>query len=438
MRNSHNTDVDLSFYNDRVKEVMDAATMAEPFTYVPIKAGHMELVTGNALVFGKITEGYDIINPVVNADVSFEDVSGEGIRIDLAVIFFQVGPDEIEYEATFWDPFMVYNYNDQVRIGSIFWRCRVSFSQGEEPSTNPTSWQLLAPSQIISRRRIHGVVIITIPELIYVGSTYYVSITNANEHLGPLTASYLAQPGDTTEEVKDGLRLSLIANGVDPTDIQWPSPNGLLYLFPDRNEAFQNTPTYQAGTVEDVYSEFTTLSAFIFIDNTAKFPILKCGAMHGFGKVYKDRSGRQCSVMKTDDMSVYIPFYTESDENDLGYVPRVVFRVYHKPPEWAETYEIVYFGNLTMDYFVQIRASDINQIAADRFSLNVADTFERTTLANARWRIAPYEWHTGDRIRLIGTVNVGTGVVTKYAEFYDYEIEGTGNEVGDTPLGDWL
>jgi len=44
MIGSHNSDTDRAFYNDRVKEIIAADIIAEPFTFVPIKAGHMELV----------------------------------------------------------------------------------------------------------------------------------------------------------------------------------------------------------------------------------------------------------------------------------------------------------------------------------------------------------------------------------------------------------
>ena len=67
---SHDTDYNLSFYNDKVREIMDSSLVAEPFTYVPIVAGHMELVSGNALVFGKITEGYDVVEVSVSTELT--------------------------------------------------------------------------------------------------------------------------------------------------------------------------------------------------------------------------------------------------------------------------------------------------------------------------------------------------------------------------------
>ena len=85
---AHNSDINVSFYNDRVKEIVDAGIVAEPFTYVPITAGHMELVGGNALVFGKIKEGYDVIDIAVETEITYEDIS-----LDEPLVTFSVYHD---------------------------------------------------------------------------------------------------------------------------------------------------------------------------------------------------------------------------------------------------------------------------------------------------------------------------------------------------------
>lgn len=393
MKSAHNTDIDLSFYNDRVKEVMDATTMAEPFTYIPITAGHMELVGGNALVFGKIKEGYDIINPSIKVEISYEDVSSGIPRIGLDVSFVQT---YIDIET-----------REMPGYTAIF-------------------------------RILTGVVVISIPTTIYIGSTYYIDVTNASELLGPLTASYTAIAGNTYVEVIAGLKASLIAQGVNAADIEVGADPTKIYLFERDNIEYQESPYFESGDVNDYYSRFTIRAYILTLGYTIKFPILKCGATHGFGIVYKDRSGRQCSVVKTDDMDVYIPFYAEETLNLLDTIAKLKFKIYHQPPSWAETYEIVYYGNLSMDLFVQIRADDITSLGNDRFSLNIQNTFEYNWLQNARWKVPTWTWQAGDRIRLIGTVNVGTGVITKYTTLYDYEIEETGSQDGSTISGDWL
>ncbi len=85
MIGAHNTDYVTNFYNDRVKEIMPAKDMQEPFTFVPIRAGHMELVGGNAVVFGKITEGYYEITPILGTNLEFRTVSGVGATYNITI-----------------------------------------------------------------------------------------------------------------------------------------------------------------------------------------------------------------------------------------------------------------------------------------------------------------------------------------------------------------
>lgn len=396
MIGSHNSDISLAFYNDRVKEIVDAGLIAEPFTYVPIKAGHMELVGGNALIFGKITEGYDVIIPSVWTEINYTDVALVNTRINLSLSYVQAGFPVITFLNDF--PWMI--------------------------------------------RTISGVVVIQIPKIIYVGAYYTITVENIAEGIGSMTAFYEAQPGDTHVDVKTGLELDLNNKGfeVEVGPSAWE-----IYLY-GRSHSYRMNPHYEVGTINTVYKDFTFEAYILALGFTIKYPHLKCGATHGFGIVYKDRAGRTCSVMKTDDMSIYIPFYTEEVDNLLSSIINLTFKIYHKPPVdkdgicWAKTYEIVYYGNISMDYFVQIRADDITALAygADRFSLNVNLTYEHTRQENNRWRVSPYVWENGDRIRLIGYIDAGTGVITKYSTLYDYEIEETGTQDGATIGGEWL
>jgi len=123
----------------------------------------------------------------------------------------------------------------------------------------------------------------------------------------------------------------------------------------------------------------------------------------------------------------------------------LVFKIYHAPPVdkdgvcWAETYEIVSYGNISMDFFLQVRAHNIVSLENDRFAISINDTITNIQTENERWKVPNYSWEDGDRIRLIGYIDPTTGVLTLFTTLYDYEIE----EIGYTdPLGtshaDWL
>jgi hypothetical protein len=437
MKGSHNSDIDLTFYNDKVKEVMDASIMAEPFTYIPIKAGHMELIGGNAIVFGKITEGEDIINPEVSTEISYESVSIVNSRIDLTIGFQQTNIVTDFPGTSPYNPAITYNAGDVVYTGifNAFYRSAVNSNLGNSLG-NSQYWTPLAPNQVTSFRTIYGLVLIVIPMIIYVDAYYYISVVNLNDHITYRLAQYQANAGDTIADVKAGLMASLAANGFDTAVVPYPNT---IAIYP-WHKTFQSTPVYQAGSINDVYSNFTFSAYILLLGNTIKYPDLKCGASHGFGIVYKDRAGRQCSVMKTDQMTVYIPFYAEDVNNLLESIVKLKFKIRHKPPVWAETYEIVYFGDNTLDYELQLRESDVAKLpfGTHRYSLNINQTLEWTWQQNNRWKVAPYEWVTGDRLRLIGTINESNGVITKYDVLYDYEIEQTGTRYGDVIGGDWL
>lgn len=451
MIGSHNSDIDLTFYNDKVKEVIDAGIMAEPFTYVPIKAGHMELVGGNAVVFGKITEGYDVIAPSVETEMEFQPITYYGGAIgdeflapkdNLSVkkLLFQY-ITIVHYPDTYLHT-LEYHVGDFVRYSGYVYKCKATTVANlpNVPLYDNPYWVLVFWNAVASYRRTSGVVVIHLPSIVYVDSYYYITVANAEEGITSLTAYYEAQETDTIADVKAGIEAALLTAGVSPGDVETGSGEGTIYLY-KRVRYYEQSPNYKEGDVNTVYKDFTFDAYISTLGYTNKYPQLKCGATHGFGIVYKDGAGRTCSVTKTDAMSVYIPFYTEDEDNIFESIIKLVFKIFHTPPIWAETYEIVYFGNLTMDYFLQLRADNITVIPlsnGNRFALNIQDTLEWTWNKNNRWKVDAYTWLPGDRMRLMGTIDDVSGIVTRFDTLYDYEIEETANQSDDVINGEWL
>jgi hypothetical protein len=397
----HNLSVGLAFYNDRVKEIIAADIIAEPFTFVPIIAGHMELVGGNALVFGKITEGYDIIALDVDVEIAYKDVGSVTPEIYLTVTPRQTG--------------QVINVNPG---GPIY-----------------------------ESRTITAVLVITLPSKVYIGSTYFVNVVR--EDMGTdLSVTYVAQAGDTLADVKAALEYEM---GIEGISVASGSAADEIYI--EESNATFSTDPWEEGDETTIFQNYDVkayISAFGF---ATKHPILKCGAKHQFGIVYKDRGGRTCSVIKNDSLAVYLPFYAEELDNKVSTEIALTFKINHKPPAWAESYEIVYFGNVSMDYWLQIRADNITLIPTsngNRFSLNIQNTLEWTWNQNNRWKVPAYVWQAGDRLRLIGTVSDVDGAVSELysgvaigddfaTSPYDYEIEATGTQYNEEAIGgDWL
>lgn len=442
MISAHDTDIDYTFYNDRVKEIIPDADVQEPFTYVPIVAGHMELVGGNALVFGNITEGYDIINPKVSVAISYEDISGELPRGNLKVDLLQVGTEPIAYTgASLWNAGTTYTAESGIIVyvgtPTLFYQC-IQTNSGITPGTNFMYWQSVPAWSVTSVRYVTAQIVITLPLEVNEGDFYYITIKNTNRGFN-FTAEYEVLAGNTYADVKTGLQNDMLAKGLVAADIEVGTEPNKIYLF-QTAKTFLNSPTKEVTDLLKVFLDYNPLPfAFYLAEGNVKLhPALKVGASHGFGIVYKDRSGRTCSVMKTDDLTVYIPFYSDETDSDLDTLVTLTFVVSHDPPDWAHTFEIVYFGNLSMDYFLQIRADNITTLGADRYAVNIQQTLTDTWNNNNRWRVGAYEWQAGDRMRLVGTINESTGVVTKFGTLYDYEIEETGTQHGEDIDGDWL
>jgi hypothetical protein len=252
-----------------------------------------------------------------------------------------------------------------------------------------------------------------------------------------MSASYVANHGDTLADVKAGLSAAMTTAGMP---VVAGSPDNQIYIY-EMTETICINPSYQEIDLVVMYG-YIIVSAYIssYGFNT-KVAQLKCGATHGYAIVYKDRAGRQCSVVKTDLLNVNIPFYSETKGPKLEEKVTLTFKIYHKPPTWAETYEIVYYGNISMDYFMQIRADNIYGLGNNRYSVNITDTFEWTQNKNNRWKVPAYAWEEGDRMRLVGTINESTGYGEAIGSgfVYDYEIEATGTQYDEEAVGgDWL
>lgn len=387
----HNVDIDVKFYNDRVKELITSDIIAEPFTYVPIRAGHMELVTGNSVVFGKITEGYDPISLDVETDIEYENISTETPRINLTV----------------------WKYMTAIQPSDYFWH----------EGVNADYYYVLR----------HGLVEILIPQQIIVGGIYTVRIQNETEGID-IAANHVAGVGDTSATIVDALEAALLAAGVDPADIEVGPYQSRLYIYGrdtsfivDTNPGGIANPEVQ--TVDKIYEGWTFEAYIVDFGQlySQKFAVLKNGATHSFGIAYKDNMGRRCSVLRHQELELYLPFYTETDGPEIDEIPKLTFKIGNKPPDWAESYEIVYSGNVSMENFLQIRIYEIGAIVGDtdRFTLNFFDTMSHTRNLNNRWKVPDWTWQDGDRIRLLGTIEAGTGVFTKYAidDVYDYELE---------------
>lgn len=371
MKYNHNTDIDVLFYNDRILQVIPASEIEEPFTYIPIKSGHMELVGGNAIVFGNITEGYSAVSVNVEVELSCEALDDAGYS-----------------EITF--PI-----------------------DGVEASHGSDGNGLYVIFQLTAR----------LPQTVYIGATYSIAVNGK-------TGVYFVLPGKTLVQIRDELIDSLTIAGVSISACVVPADNKICM---EGRKIYYNVsdpyPWY-----EDPYISWT-VSGKISIDTyVKKFPQLKRGSKHGFGIVYKDDCGRQNSVAKSDELIINLPSYSEPVYGDaigaefldcgIENILLPTFKIYNTPPIWSKTYEIVYCGNLSMESWLQIRADSITDLSNGRYSIDIQSTIDDVRTNNGRWKLSDWIWQEGDRLRLVCTIDPATGALTKYDILFDYEIDG--------------
>ena len=132
------------------------------------------------------------------------------------------------------------------------------------------------------------------------------------------------------------------------------------YLRPDVTVNSDDTGAYRSPanpTDEDVQAAaLQDLGSFIDVGVEGNsISSFKTRDFHDFGIVYFDKRGRAGTVNTLP--SVYVPGYSNSerDADEKGSV-LVKYTINHLPPEWAESYKIVYGGAANTEDFIQYAA----------------------------------------------------------------------------------
>ena len=376
------------FYNDRAREVVDAVEVYNLFTYVPIKAKHMELIEGNRLVFGNITEGYKRIASQVSVDLGCERLSG----ITTQKTYFSVNV------TTRDKPF-----NPGIK------ECQVEWNLPANDPVAGTIWMRFKDDD--------GTAIWKETSAVWGTGTYPTDLRTAL-----INAFNIEWPGEI--------------------DTCWSASTfkfcSHLREWIDGSEA----PAYYA-----FHWEFYIIKSVI--SEVYKYPALKTGVTQSWGIVYRDTVGRMSPIVGAGEITKYIDFPTENVNSNVGRRPQISFNISHVPPSWAKSYEIVYAGNKSISWHLHLMGYNFSFGKTDhddptstlltetyRLRINKMQSLTRNYLHN--WSVEEYVWQKGDRIRIIGKVSSG-GVLTEInGAIYDVEITGVysdtdpANNIGDT------
>ncbi|HKJ46409.1 MAG TPA: hypothetical protein VJ991_11335, partial [Balneolales bacterium] len=383
--------VNIYFYNDVAKQAIDLVEFATLFSYVPIRAKHMELIENNRLVFANITEGYDRISSDVGIDISYEDLGA------------------ITTQTTQ----LTYNTESQSG-GTLIWDYQISFLI---PSSNPGACTF----SLKVRKE---------------GESSFNSITyNYNG-----TDSY---PSSVISGIQSLINTAWGSGTV--TSCFSPASNKIC-AFPIEVTTHNINP-YLNWDVVFYYTSST-------VSDVDKYASLKKGATHNWGIIYRDSAGRISPVIGGGEIKKYIPFPTESANSNYDNRPIIQFTINHLPPDWAESYEIVYAGNNSVSWFLHLMGYNFcygkypgehdNPYAGTsidtsspqyRLRINKAESNTRNYFDN--WSVEEYSWQKGDRVRIIGKVS-DSGVLTELdSVIYDAEITGVYTDTDyDTTVGE--
>ncbi len=368
------------FYNDKAGEVIPSVDVFNLFHYVPIRAKHMELIEGNRLTFGNITEGYSRIGADTDIELGWEDLSGIVTQyVFLNAIYTRrfLGPgDKFEWQLQFTIP--------TIDPEACTFKIRIKQNLGDP-------W--------------------TYVNYVYDGITSY--------------------PSSVISGIAAALNTTWGAGTVVTCFASYPTIVCAFY----RVASFYSNP--YANWEYEFYYEQVVVS----VD---KFTQLKTGATHAWATIYRDIVGRITPLIGVTEMTKYIPFPTESTSSNVGRRPLITFKLNHLPPPQAVSYEVVYAGNKSTAWHLQLMAYNFAEgdKSHDDASTHVKwDEYYRCRIkkaqANTRdnllnWSVEEYVWQKGDRIRIIGKVS-DTGVVTEINDaIYDVEIMAVFNDVMET------
>lgn len=247
-----------------------------------------------------------------------------------------------------------------------------------------------------------------------------------------------ADPYTYTTFVYDGLisyPSAVIAGIKALMDIDYPNESAPCFATGDywfcyfpRTAQWPDNP--YATWQYDFYYE-TTIQA---ID---KYPQLKTGATHAWAMIYRDVVGRITPLIGAGEMTKYIPFPTESTDSNVGRRPLVSFEINHLPPPQAASYEIVYAGNKSTSWHLQLMGYNFatgkklhddpaypGSPSPENYRLRIQKCQLNTVDQLLNWSVETYSWEKGDRIRIIGKVSAA-GVLTEINDaIYDVEILG--------------
>lgn len=356
------------FYNSTALVPIDQAEQVLLYDYVPQEAKAQELLNGNTLVYGGITEGYDNLRSV-NATLTSNSTTQDFVEVPGALFFAQQN-GVTSYGGT--------NSIDVYLTGS----------GGNDVVTN---------------------IPINIPSVWY--GDFYIKFRNSVG--APFTIYFDSNSNlNTISVILAGLQSDAVAQGFSATI------SGNKLTISDTNTI----------NLESAYV-INSLSAIPFSTSReyGSLYVHQGNSNYRYGIVYYDDKGRTNGVVTSDGLKVTTPKWTGST-----LYPFVQISISHQPPLWASYYNIVRTENLTYDknlFWVCNRAftkSTTRGTSSTDYSISyigIGNMYQYNEDIQSTSGYVSYDFTPGDRIRFTERINT-SGTVVSLADNLDFEIIG--------------
>jgi hypothetical protein len=365
-----NSNQTYNFYNSEAYQFLDPTETTLLYSLIPIKANAQELLNGNTLIYGGITEGLDF-DTVMNVTSSVSLVTNS---ITSPFTFFEDNDYVISY-----DPVLdTLNY-----VSGYFY---ILF-QGT-PNVGDTYTLTLRLSR----------------EDPMLGTRVY---ANATVTIGPLAVGQ-----DNFAYIETQLKALLQAN----TEINTFDLDGTIDKLTGTNPVHPGKYGVRIGgsNFSEAWVEYVDGVQYIY--NTPALPAdptgvnsacYKHNARYGFGLVYFTEFGETDGVHTVNTMNILTPQITSATvgANPLT-IPAIQFNISHPPPSWAKYYSFVRTANLSVSNLFTIFTTNAYK-DADYAYLDIT-AFQNNTNGYTK-----YSFTKGDRVRLVGLYN-NSASVTDY------------------------
>ena len=403
------------FSNNRQLIALDVAESNLEYDRVPLKSEAQELVNGSNVVYGGITEGYDL--PVIDMLASINNTDfPESVTIETTAVpsemavyrtygnnllfsynlSFSDKPDLFvnivmftgiysDLDTAIYDKFKAQDpnlkiYRPQNNIIIILSRRRnivvadVNSSVGEVTITG-TRFQHSGYSITFSGIALSGI--------IPIGMTFLVTINYQDEIF---YYNYISKEGDTLNDCILALTEKINYNSIGIVSYQNIEDGHEIKIYA--------TDQVKEGAEKTLVASANVSKGSGFIKNG-----LKNGDTYRYAIEYLDRTGKLSTVVTNQLCEITVPFAPENG------IPNTVITVKSRPPVWAERFQILRTKRRIVNSFLQFTVNNVTTNGTI-FELNFNNALSNLPdYNNETGSKLSYEFAEGDRIRFIRYAN---------------------------------